>query len=461
MEFVFRFKILIGFNDMNNNSNRSVVVVGAGVAGLTAAYRLKQAGFKVTVLEAKHMPGGRMGNEMRGTFNAYTGATGLFRFYDDMWELFEELDLMDKLVSYPAMGQGICDNTIDRFELDFNRTISMLWHKGLSLRSRLRLPLLIPDFLAARIKVNPCLLHTATDFDDESMSDYLTRKVGRDFLDHVAGPVYRNLWAWNTDDVSRAYFLSIYAHVRGQPSYSLKQGLGTLTKTLSTHVDVQYQTKVQEICRAGLDLKRLIRFTGPDGEGEIKADIVICAVEGFLAKALVKDKAPYEKDFFSVDVPYAQYAMVNYVLKKPRYDFPTRALFTQHHQNPISFMHTYPGSDEPGDVPRLWIVIGPDRAAHYLGENGEDLDAIMRIFAREKLNLDDTEILETHTMCKDYTIAAFPTGQLRRVRKFIESQEVGPKNIYYVGDYLSNATTGGACAIGNRTAKLIAKHWRS
>ena len=39
---------------------REVVVVGAGIAGLTAAYRLKQAGHHVQVLEASPNAGGRM-----------------------------------------------------------------------------------------------------------------------------------------------------------------------------------------------------------------------------------------------------------------------------------------------------------------------------------------------------------------------------------------------------------------
>ncbi len=38
---------------------KSVAIIGAGVAGLTAAYRLANAGFKVAVLEADHRYGGR------------------------------------------------------------------------------------------------------------------------------------------------------------------------------------------------------------------------------------------------------------------------------------------------------------------------------------------------------------------------------------------------------------------
>ncbi len=50
-----------------SGSGRSVVVLGAGIAGLVAAYELMRAGFQVTVLEARNRVGGRVwtirGNE--------------------------------------------------------------------------------------------------------------------------------------------------------------------------------------------------------------------------------------------------------------------------------------------------------------------------------------------------------------------------------------------------------------
>jgi monoamine oxidase len=42
-----------------SGSGRSVVILGAGIAGLVSAYELQQAGYKVTVLEARERIGGR------------------------------------------------------------------------------------------------------------------------------------------------------------------------------------------------------------------------------------------------------------------------------------------------------------------------------------------------------------------------------------------------------------------
>src|SRR5688572_8919141 len=41
-------------------NNRTVTVIGAGLAGLSAAYELHRAGWKVTVLEARDRVGGRV-----------------------------------------------------------------------------------------------------------------------------------------------------------------------------------------------------------------------------------------------------------------------------------------------------------------------------------------------------------------------------------------------------------------
>ena len=65
---------------------RSVVVLGAGIAGLVAAYELEQGGFKVTVLEARDRVGGRAWTIRDGDRIEMIGeATQTARFSDSIY----------------------------------------------------------------------------------------------------------------------------------------------------------------------------------------------------------------------------------------------------------------------------------------------------------------------------------------------------------------------------------------
>lgn len=71
----------------------SAVVVGAGLSGLTAAYRLQQAGFAVTVLESGSVPGGRVQTERHGPYLIDTGPDALTAGYASYLRLVEDSTL--------------------------------------------------------------------------------------------------------------------------------------------------------------------------------------------------------------------------------------------------------------------------------------------------------------------------------------------------------------------------------
>lgn len=85
------------------NQQKSVVVVGAGLAGLACAYELCQRGFKVTLLERSPQLGGKIaswpiqvGNQ---TFMMEHGFHGFFPQYYNLKSLVEELNIRDNFVS--------------------------------------------------------------------------------------------------------------------------------------------------------------------------------------------------------------------------------------------------------------------------------------------------------------------------------------------------------------------------
>ena len=78
-------------------ASRSVVVVGAGIAGLTTAYRLSKLGVDVTVLEASERVGGRMSTDRRDGYLIDRGAQFLSDGYSVICELISELGLAQHL----------------------------------------------------------------------------------------------------------------------------------------------------------------------------------------------------------------------------------------------------------------------------------------------------------------------------------------------------------------------------
>src|SRR5262245_24536740 len=74
-----------------------IVVVGAGIAGLSCAWRLQQAGHMVEVFEREAVPGGRMRSERRGEFIVDRGAQFIASGYRNLHALAAELGLAERV----------------------------------------------------------------------------------------------------------------------------------------------------------------------------------------------------------------------------------------------------------------------------------------------------------------------------------------------------------------------------
>ncbi|MFO7167632.1 MAG: NAD(P)/FAD-dependent oxidoreductase [Chloroflexota bacterium] len=86
-----------------------IAVVGSGPAGMTAAYRLQQAGHSVEVLEAREVIGGRTHAERLGPgHHCDTGAGWLTTFYTRTLALLDELGLRGLLIR-PRNVRGAAD----------------------------------------------------------------------------------------------------------------------------------------------------------------------------------------------------------------------------------------------------------------------------------------------------------------------------------------------------------------
>jgi protoporphyrinogen oxidase len=89
---------------MTKNTTVDVVVIGAGMAGLTAARALAEAGLKVLVVEAQDRIGGRIWTRHVGDEAIELGAEFVHGRPPELWALIEEAGLE----TYERDGSQVC-----------------------------------------------------------------------------------------------------------------------------------------------------------------------------------------------------------------------------------------------------------------------------------------------------------------------------------------------------------------
>ena len=85
----------------------TVAVVGAGIAGLSAAWELARSAVDVIVLDAERRPGGVIVTERRDGFVVEAGPDGFLAAEPDIQELAREIGIGDRLVDQLVQGSSL------------------------------------------------------------------------------------------------------------------------------------------------------------------------------------------------------------------------------------------------------------------------------------------------------------------------------------------------------------------
>lgn len=227
-----------------------VAVVGAGLAGLTAARELSKAGRNVVVLEAQERVGGRTLNH---TFDDGTvvevGGQWVGPTQDRLIALAAELGIG----TFPSWDEGEnlieLDGQLKRYDDD---------HFGLPLPTVLDLGVAQAriDRLAARVPLEaPWAALGAERLDSETVATWLRRNVrtglGREFLRIVVEAVF----SAEPEDISMLHFL-FYLHSGGS--------LDNLTRTTGGAQDSRFAGGSQEVSlRMATELGDAVRLSSP------------------------------------------------------------------------------------------------------------------------------------------------------------------------------------------------------
>jgi oxygen-dependent protoporphyrinogen oxidase len=172
----------------------SVAIVGGGLTGLTAAYRLKQRGSRVVVYEASDRIGGVIKSERRNGYLAELGPNSLSAPSPGVAALLGELGLNGRqLTASPDAST--------RYIVRRGRLV--------------RLPTTPAELLTTRLFSNTAklaifgepLIEASDSSIDESVAAFVRRRFNQEVLDYLANPFIAGIFAGDPEQLSMRHAL--------------------------------------------------------------------------------------------------------------------------------------------------------------------------------------------------------------------------------------------------------------
>ncbi len=336
---------------------RSVVVIGAGIAGLTAAYRLnklvKSAGIAVdvTVLEKEGRLGGTIQTEYADGFVIEAGPDCFFAEKPHAGMLVNELGMADRLIGTNDENQGTY----------------VLWHGRLHKLPEgviLMIPTKFTPFATSTLFSIPGKIRMGmemfvprrADGVDESLAEFTVRRFGREALDRIAEPLIAGVHAGDPGtmsvkssfprfvDMEARYGSLIKGMIKARSAMrrqvagkvgkgttmfmTMKNGLKELIDAIvrqSGGVSFRTGTGVKSVERAvndGVDGTSAFRVVLSNGE-DVKADGVIIAVPAYAAAGMVSPLSG-ELSQLLMSIPYVSTATVSLAYDKKDVRMPLK-----------------------------------------------------------------------------------------------------------------------------------------
>ncbi|WNM30758.1 NAD(P)/FAD-dependent oxidoreductase [Streptomyces sp. Li-HN-5-11] len=285
-----------------------VAVVGAGIAGLTAAHELRRAGLSVRVYEHLPQVGGRMRSLRHEGWTVDTGAEQVAsRGYRATWELLRRLGAGPADV--PRVGGAVAVWRGGRAHLGVGESTAVFTGAGLSARARLDLAVFSAWTGRRRARFD------GDRPEDSPLGAATVRQTAAryhpDLHDYLLQPVAGCFFGWDTARSAAAPLVSLLLEAGSPATWrTYRDGMDFLARRLAAGTDVVTGLAVREVTDAGEHA--VLRFD----DGEVGARAAVLAVPAPVAVALRPDVPADERPFVTA-CAFTPMMKVSYLLDRP------------------------------------------------------------------------------------------------------------------------------------------------
>lgn len=276
---------------MNHPGNpRSIAVIGGGLSGLAAAWRLGHAGADVTLIEQSDRTGGAVRSERRDGFLCEAGPNSMLLKSQQAEDFLDELGLSNEIVDADPVANK-------RFLVKNGRVLPLPMSMGGGITTPLytlggKFRLLAEPFIKA-----------APAEQDQSVAGFVTRRMGRQFLDYGIAALVSGIFAGDPEKLSIRYAFpkvwnleARYGSLiggaiklrkerkrRGEVAYkprmmSFADGIETLTRRLAATASADIRTGAEPLSLARTDAGWQIKWRDASGEHDRCFDALVLSV---------------------------------------------------------------------------------------------------------------------------------------------------------------------------------------
>ena len=289
--------------------NRKIIIVGAGIGGLAAAYWLGRRGYEVEILEASDRPGGRMVTLERRGDRVDVGAQFYHTDFRYAYELIEAAGLSS--AQRPIAGRT--EYTLrDGSKHLFNPKNPYM--KLLGLRGNLKLYQFVLRHVLFRGGTRPYQVpNEIPATDDVGILSICDSPSDRPMRDYLVGTLAFGMTAADPEWTSLYHFIRLFRNTIFAGYFELTRGVSWLAEALAERLPVEYEAPVRRLV---MEKNRVVGVQ-MEGDGSVrKAGHVIVAVTPPAAAALLPEQLEDQRSFFR-SVRYTPAAMPVFFLDRP------------------------------------------------------------------------------------------------------------------------------------------------
>jgi oxygen-dependent protoporphyrinogen oxidase len=430
---------------MKNNHKPTVVVVGAGVAGLAAARYLTRAGVRVIVLEKNAHAGGRLYTDVVDGFEIDAGAQFIANFCPHTLRLIRELGLQEDLVRIPGasaiLRAGRLYGVWPDLRLVFTGLISPL--------SKLTLLKPLGPLLRHWGEMDLHAFHRAHQLDTRSIASYVRQELNEEILEYVIQPPLTGIFYLAPEQASQALLFLLIKASLGVRIFTLRHGLGRLSEAMAADLLVHRNAEVVAVTpneAGGYAVRAHI-----DGEERLfSADGVVCATPAAVVPDLFPNLNAQQRSFFEA-IRYSLNITATIGVERRLPPAFYGLLFPRREGGHLAIA-AIQSVKNPAQVPvgrDLVTLHSADLASRELWEKDDDaIRAILRSDLRQAgLAYDLGEELFCRTYRWRYAIPDFDVGHFKRLKQFADG-EIETGRVVFAGDYLGGPFVEGAITSG-------------